>query len=125
VVLEKTIESPLDYKEIKQVHPKGNQSWTFIGRSEVEAETPILWPPDRRKWLIGENPDAGKDWRQDEKGTTEYEMVGWDHRLDGHEFEQALGIGNDQGGLVCSSPWGRKESDIIEQLNWTDMSSIT
>ena len=125
MVLEKTIESPLDYKEIKQVHPKGNQSWTFIGRSEVEAETPILWPPDRRKWLIGENPDAGKDWRQDEKGTTEYEMVGWDHRLDGHEFEQALGIGNDQGGLVCSSPWGRKESDIIEQLNWTDMSSIT
>ena len=125
MVLEKTIESPLDYKEIKQVHPKGNQSWTFIGRSEVEAETPILWPPDRRKWLIGENPDAGKDWRQDEKGTTEYEMVGWDHRLDGHEFEQALGIGNDQGGLVCSSPWGRKESDIIERLNWTDMSSIT
>ena len=125
MVLEKTIESPLDYKEIKQVHPKGNQSWTFIGRSEVEAETPILWPPDRRKWLIGENPDAGKDWRQDEKGTTEYEMVGWDHRLDGHEFEQALGIGNDQGGRVCSSPWGRKESDIIERLNWTDMSSIT
>ena len=125
VVLGKTIESPLDYKEVKQVHPKGNQSWTFIGRSEVEAETPILWPPDAKSWLTGKDPDAGKDWRQEEKGTTEYEMVGWDHRLNGHEFEQALGIGNDQGGLVCSSPWGSKELDIIERLNWTDMSSIT
>ena len=120
MVLEKTLKSPLDYKEIKQVHPKGNQSWIFIGRTEAEAETPILWPPDRKNWLIGKDPDAGKDWRQEEKGTTEYEMVGWDHQLDGHEFEQAPGIGNDHGGLVCSSPWGGKESDMTEQLNWTD-----
>ena len=93
VVLEKTLESPLDCKEIKQVNPKGNQSWIFIGRTDAEAETPILWPPDAKNWFIGKDPDAGKDWRQ-EKGMTENEIVEWHHRLEGHEFEQALGIGN-------------------------------
>jgi len=87
VVLEKTLESPLDYKEIQPVHPKGDQSWVFIGRTDVEAETPILWPPDAKSWLIGKDPDAGKEWRQEEKGTTEDELVGWHHRLDRHEFE--------------------------------------
>ena len=86
VVLEKTLESPLDCKEIQPVHPKGDQSWVFIGRTDVEAETPILWPPDVKNWLIGKDPDAGKDWRQEEKGMTEDEMVGWHHRLNGHEF---------------------------------------
>ena len=113
-------ESSLDCKEIQPVHPKGNQSWIFIGRTDVEAETPILWPPDAKSWLIGKDPDAGKDWRWEEKGTTEDEMVGWHHRHDGHEFEQAPGVGDGQGGLVCCSPWGCKESDMIEQLNWTD-----
>ena len=113
--LEKTLESPLDCKEIKPVNPKGNQSWIFIGRTDAEAETPILWPPD---WLLEEDPDAGIDWRQ-EKGTTEDEMVGWHHWLDGHEFEQTLGVGDGQGRLVCCSTWGHKESDTTEQLNWT------
>ena len=93
VMLEKTLESPLDYKEMKPVHPKGNQSWIFIGRTDVEADTPIFWSPDVKNWLIGKDPNAGKDWRQKEQGTTEDEMVGWHHRLDGHEFEQALGVG--------------------------------
>ena len=115
VVLGKTLESPLDCKEIKPVNPKGNQSWMFIGRTDAEAETPILWPPDTNYWLIGKEPDAGKDWRQ-EKGTTEDEMVGWHHQLDGHEFEQALGVGDGQKSLVCCSPWGRKESDMTEWL---------
>ena len=100
VVLEKTLESPLDCKEIQLVHPKGDQSWVFIGRTDVEAETPILCPPDRKNWIIGKDPDAGKDWRQ-EKGTTEDEMVGWHHWLNGHEFEQALGVGDGPRGLVC------------------------
>ena len=100
------------------VHPKGNQSWIFIGRTDAEAETSILWPPDVKNWLIGKDPDAGKDWRQEEKGTTEDEMVGWHHWLYGHEFEQALGIGDGQGSLVCCSPWGCKESDTTEWLNW-------
>ena len=118
VVLEKTLESPLDYKEIQPVHPKGNQSWIFIGRTDVEAETPILWPPDARSWLIWKDPDAGKDWRQEEKGMTEDEMVGWHHRLDGHEFEQALGVSAGQGGLACCSPRGRKERhDWATKLN--------
>ena len=108
VVLEKTLESPLDHKEIQSVHPKGNQSWIFIGRTDVEAETSILWPPDVKNWLIGKDPDAGKDWRQKEKQTTEDEMVGWHPRLNGHVFEQALGDGEGQGSLVCCSPWGRK-----------------
>ena len=87
MVLEKTLESPLDYKEIQLVHPKGNQSWVFIGRTDAEAETPILWPPDAKNWLIGKDPDGGKDWRQNEKGMAEDEMIGWHHQLSGHEFE--------------------------------------
>ena len=118
VVLEKTVRSPLDCKEIQPVHPKGNQPWIFIGTTDPEAETPILWPPDAKNWLTGKDSDAGKDWRQ--KGTTGDEMVGWHHRLNGHEFEQAPGVGDGQGSLVCCSPWGRKESDTTERLNWTD-----
>ena len=121
VVLEKTLESPLDCKEIQPVHPKGNQSWIFIGRTGVEAETLILWPPDAKNWLTGIDPDAGKDWRQEKKGMTEDEMVGWYHWLHGHEFEQALGVGDGQGSLVCCSPWGHKESDTTEWLNWTEL----
>ena len=113
-------ESPLNCKEIQPVHPKGNQSWIFIGRTDAEAETPIVWPPDAKNWLIRKDPDAGKDWKQEEKGTTEDEMVGWHHRHDGHEFEQALGVGDGQGGLACCSPWGHKESGTTEWLNWTD-----
>ena len=113
-------ESPLDCKEIKPVNPKGNQSWIFIGRTDAETETPILWPPDAKNWLIGKNPDAGKDSRQEEKGMTEDETVGWHHRLDGHEFEQASGVGDEQVSLACCSPWGCKESDTTEQLNWTE-----
>ena len=119
VVLEKALESPLDCKEIQSVHPKGDRSWVFIGRSDVEAETPIVWPPDVKNWLTGKDPDAGKDWGQEEKGTTEGEMVGWHHRLNGLEFGWALGIGVGQGGLECCSSWGLKESDTTERLNWT------
>ena len=118
VVLEKTLESPLDSKEIKPVNPKGNQPWIFIGRTDAEA--PILWPFDVKSQLIGKEPDDGKDWRQEEKRTTEDEMVGWHHQLNGHEFEQALGVGDGQGSLECCSPWGHKESDTTEWLNWTD-----
>ena len=114
---------PLDYKEIQPVHPKGNQSWIFIWRTGVEAETPILWPPDMNNWLIGKDHDAGKDWRQEEKGMTEDETVEWHHKLNGHEFERALGVGDGQGGLACCSPWGRKESDTTEQLSWTEYHS--
>ena len=124
VVLEKTLESPLNCKEIQPLHPKGNQSWMFIGRTDVEAETLILQPPVAKNWLIGKNPDAGKDWRQ-EKGAIDNEMVGWHHWLSGHEFEQALGVGDEQGTLVCCSPWGRKESDTTVQLNWTKLSELT
>ena len=120
--LEKTLESPLDCKEIQPVHPKGNQSWIFIGRTNAEVETPILWPPDVKNWLIGKDPDAGKDWRHEGKGMTEDEMVGWHHQIDGHEFEQAPRVGDGQGGLACCSPWSRKESDTTEQLNWTENS---
>ena len=95
--------------------PKGNQSWIFIGRTDAEAETPVLWPPDSKNWLTGKDPDAEKDWRQEEKGTTEEEMVGWHHWLNEHEFEQALGDGEGQGSLVSCSPWGHKESDRTEQ----------
>ena len=116
VLLEKTLESPLNYKEIKPVNPKGNQTWIFIGRTDAETEAPILWPPDVKNWLIEKDPDAGKDWRQEEKGTTEDEMVGWHHQLDGHEFEQAPGVGDGQGSLVCCSPWSHKESDTTEWL---------
>ena len=100
------------------VNPKGNQSWIFIGRTDAEAETPILWPPDAKNWLLGKDPDAGKDWRQ-EKGTMEDNTVGWHHQHDGHEFEQAPGVGGGAGRLECCSPWGRKESDTTEWLNWT------
>ena len=120
VVLEKTLESPLDCKEIQPVHPKGDQSWIFIGRTDVEAATPILWPSDAKNWLIWKDPDAGKDWRWEEKGMTENEMGGWHHRLNGHESEQTLGVGDGQGGLACCSPWGRNESDMTERLNWTE-----
>ena len=117
VVLEKTVESPLNCKEIQPVHPKGNQSRIFIGRTDAEAEAPMLWPRDAKNWLIGKDPDAGKDWKQKEKGTTEDEMDGWHHRLNGHEFEQTLGDGDGQGVLACCSPWGHKESDTTE---WTE-----
>ena len=114
VVLEKTLESPLDCKEIQLVHFKGDQSWIFIGTTDAEAETLILWPPDAKNWLLGKDPVAGKDWRQKEKGMTEDEMVGWHHRLDGHEFEQAPGVGDGQGSLACCSPWGCKELDMTK-----------
>ena len=122
MVLEKTLESPLDSNEIKPVNPKRSQSWIFIGRTDVEAETPILWPSDVKNWLLGKYPDAGKDWRQEEKGMTEDEMVGWQHQLNGHEFEQASGVGDGQGGLACCSPWGHKDSDVTEWLNWNELS---
>ena len=108
VVLEKTLESPLDCKEIQPVHPKGDQSWVFIGRTDVEAETPVLWPPHRKSWLIGKDSDAERDWGQEEKGMTEDEMAGWHHWLDGHEFEWTPGVGDGQGCLVCWDSWGRK-----------------
>ena len=117
MVLEKTLESPLDCKEIQPVHSKGDQSWVFIGRTDAEAETPILWPPDEKNQLIGKDPDAGKDGGQEEKGTTEDEMVGWHHQVNGRESEQTPGVGDGQGGLACCSPWGRKESDSTERLN--------
>ena len=118
VVLEKTLESPLDCKEIQPIHPKGDQSWIFIGRTDVEAETPILWLPDAKSWLIWKDPDAGKDWRQEEKGTTEGEMVGWHPGLDELEFDLSPGVGDGQGSLVCCTLWGHKESDMTESLNW-------
>ena len=120
VVLEKTLESPLDGKEIQSVHPMGDQSWVFIRRTDDEAETPILWPPDAKSWLIWKDPDAGKDWGQEETGLTEDEMVGWHHRLNGHEW---VNSGNCWwiGGLVCCSPWGCKQSDATEWLNWTEL----
>ena len=119
LVLEKILESPLDCKEIQPVHPKGDQSWVFIGRTDAEAEAPILWPPDVKSWLIGKDPNAGKDWKQ-EKGTTEDEMVGWHHQLGGHEFEQTPGAGDGQGSLECCSPWGHSVGqDWVTKLNCT------
>ena len=115
VVLEKILESPLDYKEIQPVNPIGNRSWIFIGTTDAEA--PILWPPDAKSWLIGKDPDAGKDWRQEKKGMTEDKMAGWHHQLNGHEFEQAPGDGEGQESLTCCSPWGRKELETTERLN--------
>ena len=121
-MLEKALKSPLDWKETKPVKIKGNQSWIFIWRTDAEAAAPILWAPDGKNWLIGKDSDAGKDWRQEEKGTEgeEDEVVGWDHQLDGHEFEQAPGVDDGQGILACCSPWGHKESDMTEWLNWHD-----
>ena len=121
VVLEKTLESPVDCKEIQPVHCKENQSCVYIGRTDVEAETPIFWPPDVKSWLIWKDPDARKDWGQEEKGTIEYEMVRWHHWLNGCEFVQALGVGDGQGGLACYGSWGRKELDTTEWLNWTEL----
>ena len=111
VVLEKSLESPLDIKEIKQVNTKGNQPWILIERTDAEAEAPILWSPDVKRWLTGKDPDAGENWRQEEKGTTDDERVGWHHQLNGYELEQILGDSEGQGSLACYSPWGHKESD--------------
>ena len=119
VVLEKTLESPLDSKKIQPVHPKGDQSWIFIGRTDAEAETPILWPPDGKYWLIWKDSDAGQVWRWKEKRTTGDVMVGWHHLLDGRESGWTPGVGDGQGGLGCCDSWGRKESDTTEWLNWT------
>ena len=124
VVLEKILESPLDSKEIQPVHPKGNQSWVSIGRTDAEAETPVLWPPHVKSWLVGKDPDAGRYWGQEEKGTTEDEMAGWHNRLDGHEFESAPRVGDRQGGLVCCDSWSCKDSVTTERLNWTETSVI-
>ena len=117
VVLENALESPLNCKETQPVHPKGNPSWIFVGRMNAEGKTPILCPPDVKNWLIGKEADAGKDWRQEETGTTQDEVFGWHHQLDGHEFEQVLGVCEGLGSLVCCSPCGRKELDSAEHLN--------
>ena len=118
-MLEKTLERPLDYKEIQPVPPKGNQSWILTGRTDAEAEALILWPSDVKNWLLGKDPNAGKDWGQEEKGTTEDEMVGWHHQLYGHEFKQPPGVVDRQGSLACYSPLGHNELDTTERLNWT------
>ena len=119
VVLEKTLKNSLDCKEIQPVHPKGDQSWVFTGRIDVEAEIPILWPPDAKSWLIWKDPDAGKDCEQEEKGTTGDKIAGWHYQLNGYGFGWTLGVGDGQGGLSCCGSWGRKESDMTERLNWT------
>ena len=121
VVLEKTLESALDCKEIQPVHPKGDQSWVSIGRTDVKAETPILWPPPVKSWLIGKDSDAGRNWGQEEKGTTEDEMAGWHQGLNGRESEWTPGDGDEQGGLMCCDSWGLKKSDRTEQLNRTEL----
>ena len=125
VVLEKTLESLLDCKEIQPVHSKGDQFWVFFGRIDAKAETPVLRPPHAKCWLIGKDSDAGRDWGQKEKGMTEDEMAGWHHWLDGQEFVWTPGVGDGQGGLVCCNSWGRKESDMTDQLNWTDIYFIS
>ena len=124
-VVLKTLESPLDCKEIEPVHPKGNHSWIFTWRTDAEAETPIFWPPDAKNWLIWKDPYAGKDWGQEEKGTTEGEMVGWHHQLDGHGNGWTLGVGDGQGGLAWCGPWSHKELDTTEWLNWTELNFLT
>ena len=121
VELEKTLESPLDFKKIQAVHSKGYEFWVFIERTDAKAETPKLWPPHVKSWLIGKDPDAGRDWGQEEKGMTEDEMAGWHHWLDGHEFAWTPVVGDGQGGLACCDSWVCKESDTIEGLNWTDL----
>ena len=135
VVLEKTLESPLDSKEFQPVHPKGDKSWVFIGlmnspyysiiRTDAEAETPILWPPDAKSWLIGKDSAAGREWGQEEKGMTEDEMAGWHHWLNWHESQWSLGVGDGQEGLVCGDSWGHKELDTTERLIWSDLDSRT
>ena len=122
VVLEKTLESPLDCKEIQPGYPKGDQSWVFIGRTDAEAETPVLWPPHAKSWLTGKD-DAGRDWGQEEKGMTEDEMAGWHHQLDAHEFEWTPEVGDGQGDLACYDSWGCKELDMTERVNWTKMNN--
>ena len=121
VVLEKTLESPLNCKEIQPVHSEGDQPWDFFGRNDAEAETPVLWSPHVKSWLIGKDSDAGRDWGQEEKGTTEDEMARCHHELVGHESEWTPGDGDEQGGLGCCDSWGRKESDMTERLNWTEL----
>ena len=121
VVLEKTLESPLDSTELKLVNPKGYQPWIFIGKSDAEAEAPVLWPPDVKSWLTRKDFDAGKDQRHEKKGMTEDEMAGWHHRLDGCEFEWTPGAGGGQGDLWWCSSWGHRESDTTERLNWTEL----
>ena len=120
VVLEKTLESALDCKEIQLAHSKADQPWDFFGRNDAKAETPILWPPHVKSWLIGKDSDSGMDWGQEEKGMTEDEMAGWHHWLNGHEFEWTPGVGDGQGGLACFNSWGRKELNTTERLNWTE-----
>ena len=121
VVLEKTLESPLDCKEIQPVHSEGDQPWDFFGRNDAKAESPVFWPPHAKSWLIGKDSDAAGDWGKEEKGMTEDEMAGWHHWLGGHESEWTLGVGDGQGGLACCDSWGRKESDRTERLNWTEL----
>ena len=124
VVLEKILESPLDGKEIQPVHSKGDQSWMFFGRNDAKAETPVLWPPDAKSWLIGKDSDAGRDWGQEEKGMTEDETAGWHHWLNGYEFEWTPGVGDGHRGLACYNSWGRKESHTTEWLNWTELTHL-
>ena len=123
-MLEKTLENPLDCKKIQPINPKGNQLWIFIGRADAEIEALILGPPDVKNWLIWKDGDAGKDWRQDEKGTTEDEMAGWHHWLDGCESEWTPGVGDGQEGLACCGSWGSKESEMTERLNWTELITL-
>ena len=121
VVVEKTVESPLDFKEIQPVNPKGNQSWIFIGTTDAEPETSMLWPPYGKNWLTGKDPDPEKDWKQEEKRLTNDEIAGYYHWLDGHEFEQALGVGDGQRSLAYWSSWGLQELDTTDWLNWTEL----
>ena len=121
VMLEKSLESPLDCKEIQPVHSEGDQPWDFFGRNDAKAEAPVLWPPHAKSWLIGKDSDAGRDWGQEEKGMIEDEMAGWHHQLNGCESEWTPGVGDGQGGLACCNSWGHKESDTTEQLNWTEL----
>ena len=123
VVLEKTLESPLDCREIQPVHSEGDQSWVFFGRNDAKAETPVLWPLHGKCWRTGKDPDAGRDWGQEEKRVTEDEMAGWPHQLDGCDFEWTPGV-DGQGGLVCCDSWGCKESDTTERLNWTELNDL-
>ena len=124
MVLEKTLESPLDCKEIQPVHSEGDQPWDFFGTNDAKAETPVPWPPHEKSWLIGKDSDARRDWGQEEKGRIEDEMAGWHHWLDGCESEWTLGVGDGQGGLACCDSWGRKESDLTEWLNLTELKAV-